>query len=255
MDSKSAPPRTEEEKPNHKPDDTDFQQQRLRAWQPLLTPVWVISAFFIIGIIFVPIGNSILQASNNVVEVEVQYDQRTPQGCIINNTATCMITGVEIDIPQDMGPPVYVYYKLTNFYQNHRRYVASRSDTQLYGELGSSLDLSTCGSPVDKNSAGQEYYPCGLIAESMFNDTISATLTTSGGTSIYLGNSSSDPSTPNWQKNGIAWSTDVNDKFHQLTTSQIYSEGWTTIGQWNQTLPSVGDEDFIVWMRDRKSVV
>ena len=33
-----------------------------------------------------------------------------------------------------MKAPVYVYYELDNFYQNHRRYVKSRSDSQLEGE-------------------------------------------------------------------------------------------------------------------------
>jgi hypothetical protein len=32
-----------------------------------------------------------------------------------------------------MEPPIYVYYQLKNFYQNHRRYVKSRSDDQLRG--------------------------------------------------------------------------------------------------------------------------
>ena len=42
-----------------------------------------------------------------------------------------------IDIPKDMDAPIYVYYKLDNFYQNHRRYVKSRSDIQLRGKSGS----------------------------------------------------------------------------------------------------------------------
>ncbi len=38
-------------------------------------------------------------------------------------------------IDQDVTGPVYVYYELKNFYQNHRRYVASRSSYQLNGEV------------------------------------------------------------------------------------------------------------------------
>ena len=34
-----------------------------------------------------------------------------------------------------MAAPVYLYYQLDNFYQNHRRYVSSRSDTQLAGTM------------------------------------------------------------------------------------------------------------------------
>lgn len=34
-----------------------------------------------------------------------------------------------------MKPPIYVYYELDNYYQNHRRYVKSRSSLQLLGEV------------------------------------------------------------------------------------------------------------------------
>ena len=38
--------------------------------------------------------------------------------------------------------PVYIYYGLDNFYQNHRRYVKSRDDTQLLGEVLTKKDLN-----------------------------------------------------------------------------------------------------------------
>lgn len=33
--------------------------------------------------------------------------------------------------PQKIDPPIYIYYELTNYFQNHRRYVKSRNDEQL----------------------------------------------------------------------------------------------------------------------------
>lgn len=36
--------------------------------------------------------------------------------------------------PDTISPPVYVYYELTNYFQNHRRYVKSRNDDQLRWE-------------------------------------------------------------------------------------------------------------------------
>lgn len=34
---------------------------------------------------------------------------------------------------KDVKGPIYVYYQLDNFYQNHRRYVKSRDNEQLQG--------------------------------------------------------------------------------------------------------------------------
>lgn len=48
---------------------------------------------------------------------------------------------------------VFMYYGLSNYYQNHRRYVKSRDDSQLNGNLNS---LKVCGShwrPVAKTAA------------------------------------------------------------------------------------------------------
>lgn len=33
-----------------------------------------------------------------------------------------------------IGPGVFLYYKLTNYYQNHRRYVQSMDTGQLHGD-------------------------------------------------------------------------------------------------------------------------
>jgi hypothetical protein len=46
--------------------DTAFKQQRLKACQPILTPIPVIITFLVIGIIFVPVGVVMLISSNNV---------------------------------------------------------------------------------------------------------------------------------------------------------------------------------------------
>ncbi|XP_071597645.1 cell cycle control protein 50A isoform X2 [Heliangelus exortis] len=53
-----------------KPDNTAFKQQRLPAWQPILTAGTVLPAFFIIGLIFIPIGIGIFVTSNNIREYE-----------------------------------------------------------------------------------------------------------------------------------------------------------------------------------------
>ena len=47
-----------------------------------------------------------------------------------------------------MEGPVYVYYELSNFYQNHRRYVKSLSFKQLQGNTDPSY-LSDC-TPLER---------------------------------------------------------------------------------------------------------
>ena len=58
-----------------KPADTPFKQQRLWAWQPILSPRWVISCFFFIAAAFIPLGALVTVASNDVLEYEVRYDE------------------------------------------------------------------------------------------------------------------------------------------------------------------------------------
>ena len=105
-----------------RPPDTPFRQQRLPAWQPILTPKWVIITFTSLGLIFIPIGLIVISISNLVAEVVQRYDDlcpAPPSDCTINVT-----------IPAEMQPPIYFYYQLTNFYQNHRRYVKSSTTRQ-----------------------------------------------------------------------------------------------------------------------------
>lgn len=59
-----------------------------------------------------------------------------------------------------------MYYGLTNYYQNHRRYVKSRDDFQLLGKL-SQTPSSDCA-PYDFYN-GKPIAPCGAIANSLFN--------------------------------------------------------------------------------------
>jgi hypothetical protein len=53
--------------------DTAFKQQRLKAWQPILTPKVVLPTLFIIGVIFAPIGGLLIWGSSNVFYTPEQY--------------------------------------------------------------------------------------------------------------------------------------------------------------------------------------
>ena len=53
--------------------DSAFKQQRLPAWQPILTAGTVLPTFFVIGIAFIPIGIGMLFFSENVREHKYDY--------------------------------------------------------------------------------------------------------------------------------------------------------------------------------------
>lgn len=224
----------EEKEASKRPEDSDFKQQRLPAWQPLLTPKWVILTFLVVGVVFIPIGTLIVTASNDVVEISVRYDNHpNSASCNYTEAGDCEVQ-LTLTVPEKMEGPVYVYYELSNYFQNHRRYVKSRSDTQLRGETG---DTGTC-SPLEENSDGEIFYPCGLIANSFFNDTFELCV---GDFTNCVDNST------RWRKDGIAWESDVDHKFKEFSS---VPNGYTNISADGVTeLPSVVDEDFIVWMR------
>jgi len=242
----------EKEDVSKRPDDSAFKQQRLRAWQPLLTPPWVIGTFAFIGCLFLIIGGVVLSASRKVVEYEMRYDNNVncPVNTLINNTNTLDINNtdgrcsVNFTVTSQMNSPIYFYYKLSNFYQNHRRYVKSRDDIQLSGEKAGSAEKSAC-EPLDKNEndGGKYYYPCGLIANSFFNDTFFGCFREGGNQSADCVPMSADSKT--WIKDGIAWKSDKEKKFKSRAIQS--SETRTSVSGFQ--LPDVGDEDFIVWMR------
>jgi hypothetical protein len=256
IDSHDSTSKQTEKKKSRRPANNAFRQQRLKAWQPILTPKTVLPLFFTIGIIFAPIGGLLLYANSKVKEIRIDYTD-----CIAeapryteNNSLEAMKdkyvhtsfsskaeiraswakqtnvtvqypmsftndqTTVEVEesnrcylqfeVPESMGPPVLMYYHLTNFYQNHRRYVQSFDTDQLKGKprTYSEIDGSDCEPLYGDGHSDTKlpYYPCGLIANSMFNDTYSSPrlLNVPGGndnsTEIYEMNNRTD----------IAWSSD-----------------------------------------------
>lgn len=219
---------------SRKPADTAFQQQRLKAWQPLLTPRYVIITFFLTGGLFMCLGVIILRASQEVYEQEIRYD-----------TKGLAPVKVDFEITQEVKPPIFVYYKLTNFYQNHRRYVKSRSETQLRGE---SMDTTGCD-PLESWN-GTQLYPCGLVANSQFSDVLTGSITLANGTALPLepitNTSQTCPDGSHcWYETEIAWESDRTKKFKAIA-GQETTKGPNT---GNNFLPPVTDEHFIVWMR------
>ncbi|KAI3496601.1 hypothetical protein L1887_38969 [Cichorium endivia] len=232
----STTPRRNSKRPKY----SRFTQQELPACKPILTPRWVISAFMLVTIVFVPIGLASLFASRDVVEIVDRYDadcapggSRSDRVRYIQSTAdkTCNRT---LSVPKHMKQPIYVYYQLDNFYQNHRRYVKSRSDQQLRNRNAED-DTSSCKPEDDAN--GRSIVPCGLVAWSMFNDTYS-----------FFTNNHQQQLPVN--KRGISWKSDRDHKFGKDVFPKNFQNG-TLIGgaTLNESVPLSEQEDLIVWMR------
>jgi len=211
-----------------------FKQQILRAWQPVPTLLSTVIIFIVIGIIFIAFGVALLILSNDIVEVKFQYDGATP----IQNPPTSYT--IPFTITETMKAPVFVYYELDNFYQNHRRYLKSRDSDQLNGELRTVDQLSDCDPIVTNRDGGftvawdgvtplnldAPANPCGLVAKSLFNDDFGTNIqNTDTGTSYDI------------DETGIAWESDVKNKFKAPPNANTI--------QWTDST----NEHFIVWMR------
>ncbi|KAJ1564653.1 hypothetical protein HK405_014302, partial [Cladochytrium tenue] len=268
----------------NRPANTAFKQQRLKAWQPILTPKFVLPAYFAVGCLFIPLGIGLYLASDKVTEIVFDYTQCSQNGALSYPVTNSSYSGtsknctVNFNIDSDMAGPVYFYYRLTNFYQNHRRYVKSYDSNQLANKLGLGSPSSNCDplstpsqvsdltttypwiSSSSAVSSGAQIYPCGLIANSYFSDVISdlTQLTSSG---------AKTSTTVQFSASGIAWPGDstkfVKSSLPSLVTGNLtttvfpppqwvkafpgadFSKGYTTAN-----FPDVGaNERFQVWMR------
>eukprot|EP00041_Stephanoeca_diplocostata_P011810 m.195568 g.195568 ORF g.195568 m.195568 type:complete len:408 (-) comp18679_c0_seq3:175-1398(-) len=203
---------------SRRPADSKFKQQRLAAWRPILTPASVLPWFALVGVAFIITGAVLLAENKDVQEMEFDYTDCAStadpsvqcKDVLSSNSSftdrkelmyrcTCDLV---VPVKGFIGKKVYLYYGLDNFYQNHRRYVKSRSNRQLRGKQENGG--VTCEPLLNNGSLA--YAPCGLVANSIFNDTILI--------------QKRDPSQviPMTGK-GIAWSSDVKVMFSNPPTS------------------------------------
>lgn len=201
----------------------------LPAWRPVPSFGSTMIIFGIFGLIFLTLGITLYVMSERIQGVVMQYDKCEKVDTKCN---------LPLTIESDIQAPIYVYYQLDNFYQNHRRYVKSRSNTQLMGNWLEVDQLDDCD-PIKRNKdlgrdvalSGKDLvmdepaFPCGLVAKSFFNDTF--TLYKLGGQAINIDDTN------------IAWKSDVEYKFKNLDKPD-----WKDL-QWQD----VENPHFIVWMR------
>ena len=102
---------------------------------------------------------------------------------------------------------------MTDYYQNHRRYVKSRDDVQLLAGKDDLVAKHQDCDPYDiDESAGKPIAPCGAIANSLFNDTFFLIKCTDAPcqdlTEENLRNPNNISGRIPMTGEGIAWSTD-----------------------------------------------
>jgi uncharacterized membrane protein len=242
-----------------RPSDSPFKQQRLPAWQILLTARKVLPTFFVIGIVFIPVGVVLLYVSNEVMEHVIDYtsckqefntNNITCADVIKQGTSKNCTCRIDFQLEKDFKGKVFMYYGLSNYYQNHRRYVKSRDDDQLLGRL-SDIPSSDCipFQFTDDDSAPKPIAPCGAIANSLFSDELK----------IY-----SNEHTPILEvpllRTGIAWPSDKKIKFQnpenfpdsmkgQFARPKAWHKELWELDELDKDNNGFQNEDLIVWMR------
>ncbi|KAH3679616.1 hypothetical protein WICMUC_000848 [Wickerhamomyces mucosus] len=220
---------------NRRPKENNFTQQKLKAIHPIITPKYVIPFFLGLAIFLIPLGAGMLYGSFKVQDIIIDYTDCNnsantnyyselpidhyeyhfqneltikPQWKYSLNESETDITEqglchIQFQIPNDIGPSTFLFYQLENFYANHRRYAKSYNEDQLNGKAASLSDIKdTVGQncqPLSANDDGVKYYPCGLIANSLFNDTFSSL--------VAINDTIEDFQMTN---EGIAWATNKN---------------------------------------------
>ncbi|CAH8842709.1 unnamed protein product [Trichobilharzia szidati] len=231
---------------SRKPKNSAFFQQKLPAWQPMFTAKKSGIMFIVFGIILLPIGVVLLLTSNNVIEYYVDYTDCTQTGSQVSCSVVAVsgnscICSEQVSIKTFIPGPVFVYYSLSNFYQNHRRYARSKNDDQLLGSYQDPSSLSSCEpySSID----GKAILPCGAVANSIFNDTFTIQYVRDDKTKV----------TVDTLKTGIAWPSDIARKFGVLDgkalNNTVKPPNWPVSIQQRSPKPFPTDEDLIVWMR------
>lgn len=206
-----------------------FKQQKIPSWRPNLSGKQIFIIYQFVGILCFMFGLFCLIKSNEIKELVFDNYEKS---CNKTDIKQCAFEIADAE----MKPPLLLYYELDNFYQNHRRYVKSRSDRQLSGQNLTVVELtnskecepaynnsvmgvskSITGKPLDGGAAA---FPCGLIAKSFFNETYQ----------VFVSEEEVKVDETN-----IAWKSDKEHKF----------KNYDLDSQWLD----VENEHFIVWMK------
>uniref|UniRef100_A0A8C9WB87 Cell cycle control protein n=1 Tax=Scleropages formosus TaxID=113540 RepID=A0A8C9WB87_SCLFO len=218
----------------NRPDNTAFDQQRLPAWQPVLSAGIVIPGFLLVGLAFIGIGVALFVTSRSIQVLEVSAPKGFPP----------------LAVPPTRGGPVFLYYGLSNYFQNVRGYGCLAMTTSSGGTCPRCSPSSSCAPyQYDQNTT---IAPCGSVANSMFNDTFT----------LYQLVNATRKTVPLDGK-GIAWWTDYNIKFRNppevdgslaaAFNGTVKPVNWPKpVYDLDPTNPANNgflNQDFLVWMR------
>ncbi|KAL6951759.1 hypothetical protein ACO0OE_000275 [Hanseniaspora uvarum] len=120
-------------------------------------------------------------ADQDILKAEWKYtpdSNAVDTGNSFSENGTCHI---RFTTPYVIRKPVFMSYLIKDYYPNHRRYALSFNEDQLEGKETSINDIHTstgikCAEIYKDSETGKQIYPCGLIANAMFNDSFSMTL-------------------------------------------------------------------------------
>ena len=120
--------------------------------------------------------------TSNTLSAQWKYtvdEDAVDTGNSYSENGTCSI---RFTTPYVIKHPLFMSYLVKDYYPNHRRYALSFNEDQLEGVATSIDDVHTstgikCAELYKDSETGKQIYPCGLIANAMFNDTFSSTLT------------------------------------------------------------------------------
>lgn len=136
-----------------------FRQQSMLAWRPFLTPAGAAIVYICFAGVSLLFGLLYHFANQNVFEQEIRYD----------NLGGSPVVTLKVD--RDLvDTQLFVYLKLTRFYQNSFLYGSSKNWDQWEGEYVEKDDLGKC-EPLLMADKSNVLAPCGALPLSIFNDT------------------------------------------------------------------------------------
>lgn len=167
-----------------------FRQQKLPAWRPMLTIASVLATFILAAIALIVIGGGFFYVITSTQVFQLDYSQCMP----LYGSRTCeqILFDWRVRSNGSWPPPectcwykftlndhfranVYVYYALSNYYQNHLHYVRSKDMEQFTGVASADKDCEPFRTAPVVTAKGKVVHrgivPCGTIANSLFNDT------------------------------------------------------------------------------------